>query len=473
MYTLLALAITAFTVCFVLTPILRDLFIRADVLDRPDSGRKLHTRAVPRMGGIPIVLSYVAALGLLFALHPGRGKLYIQHQQLLHALLPAACVIFLVGLFDDIRGLKPWQKLAGQALAAGIAVSLGVRLSFVHLPPWFSIAVSLVWLIGCTNAVNLIDGMDGLATGVGLFATVTTLAFALLNHNFGLAMVTAPLAGCLLAFLRYNFSPATVFLGDCGSLTVGFVLGCFSLIWSQHAGNMLGIAAPLMALSLPLIDVVVAVGRRFLRSVPIFSADRGHIHHMVLARGLSPRRAAVILYGFCGLAAIMAMLESFGRRGFRWPILALFAALVFFSVKRLGYTEFKVARRTFSKRSVRRAVQDALYLEELDRALLTAETVETCWEIVRNTSSDLQFASVQMKLHGCSFFEKLVDTAETPYCRIELDLGAQDFLLLTRLSETTPPPSTMAVLNHMRGLITRKMPEFETVDELAANTTAA
>jgi UDP-GlcNAc:undecaprenyl-phosphate/decaprenyl-phosphate GlcNAc-1-phosphate transferase len=473
MHTLIALAVSAFAICFILTPVLRDLFVRADLLDRPDCGRKLHTRAVPRMGGIPIVLSYAAAMGLLFAFHPFRGRLYIQHQQLIHAVLPSACVIFFVGLLDDLIGLRPWHKLAGQTLAAVLAVFLGVRLSFVHLPHFVSIVFSVCWVIACTNAVNLIDGMDGLATGVGLFATITTMSFALANHNFGLALMTAPLAGCLLAFLRYNFSPATIFLGDCGSLTIGFVLGCFSLIWSDHAGNMLGMAAPAMALALPLIDVTIAIGRRFLRNVPIFSADRGHIHHMMLARGFSPKTASLVLYGVCGMAALLAMLESFGRNGLKWPVIAAFSLLVFFGIKRLNYIEFREARKTLSKKSVSRAIQDAIYLEELDRALIAADTIDACWQIIRESCRRLQFASVEMKLRGYCYFEVLVDTAEEPYCRIELALGAQDFLLLTRLAETNPPPCTMTVLNHIRSNITLRLPELETVPILVANTTAA
>ncbi len=301
MYAILALGFTAFLLCLIATPLCRDLFLRFNIVDRPDTERKFHLNPIPRIGGIPIVLSYAAALGLMLAFAPQGAKISIQHSRLILSLLPASGVIFLTGLVDDIIGLKPKQKLAGQFAAAALAVALGARLTIAHglfSSPWISIPLSIFWLIGCSNALNLIDGLDGLASGVGLFAVGTTLLAAILHGNMGLAMATVPLFGCLLAFLRYNFSPASIFLGDCGSLTMGFMLGCFGLIWSQNSGTFLGMAAPLMALALPLVDVALSIGRRFLRSAPIFSGDRGHIHHMVLARGFKPRDTALILYGF-------------------------------------------------------------------------------------------------------------------------------------------------------------------------------
>src|SRR5439155_4205751 len=142
---------------------------------------------------------------------------------------------------------------------------------------WWSLPVTLFWLVLCTNAFNLIDGVDGLAAGLGLFATLTMLVAALAQNNVALAVATAPLAGCLLGFLRYNFNPASVFLGDSGSLLIGFLLGCYGVIWSQKSVTMLGMAAPAMVLAFPLLEVALSVARRFLHNEPIFAGDRGHI----------------------------------------------------------------------------------------------------------------------------------------------------------------------------------------------------
>src|ERR1035441_2910506 len=166
-----------------------------------------------------------------------------------------------------------------------------------------------------TNAFNLIDGLDGLAVGVGIFATATAFLSALLSGNIALALLTAPLLGALLGFLPYNFNPASIFMGDCGSLTVGFLLGCFGVIWSAKAATVLGMTAPLIALAIPLLDTALAISRRFLRHQPIFGADRRHIHHRLLARGFTPRRVAYMIYASAGVTAALALLLSSSHAG--------------------------------------------------------------------------------------------------------------------------------------------------------------
>ena len=465
MQAFFTLGTSAFLLCLMLTPLCRDIFVRANLVDRPDSHRKLHLRAVPRMGGIPIVLAYTGSLAMILIFNPGGGRLYIQHERLFLELLPAAALVFLTGLADDIFELKPKQKLAGQMVAAVLAVALGARLHLVHFPVWVSCFLSVCWLIGCTNAVNLIDGMDGLATGVSLLATVTTLAVALISHNIGLALATVPLAGCLLAFLAFNFNPASVFLGDCGSLTIGFVLGCFGLIWSQHSGTMLGMAAPLMALGLPLMDVLLAIARRYLRNVPVFSADRGHIHHMVQNFGFSTRGAAFILYGVCCMFASFALLMNFSNKALSWLVLGLFVTCVIAGVDRLGYIEFKAAARTISSKVMRRAVMDEIYLQELDRSLAKADTVDMFWEIVRNTCRDLNFASAHMEYQGQSFYEQFVTTQEKQTCKIQIGFGEDGHLSLARTPEKAPPRIMMAVLDRLQHLVEeREFAHSETGD---------
>ena len=456
MHALFALGLLAFVLCLVLTPLCRDLFLRFGIVDRPDELRKFHLKPIPRIGGIPIVLSYAGALAIMLLIAPRGARISVQHSQLVLELLPAAAVIFLTGVLDDMITLKPWQKLGGQVLAAALAVSLGARISIGHghaASAWITIPLSLLWLIGCTNAVNLIDGLDGLATGVGLFATVTTLVVALMQGNVGLAMATMPLAGCLLAFLRYNFSPASVFLGDCGSLTIGFMLGCFSLIWSQHTGTLLGMAAPLMVLALPLIDVGLAIGRRFVRSKPIFQGDRGHIHHMVLARGVKPRDAALILYGVSGLAAFFAVLQSFSSYQFRGLVLLVFFALVWTGINHLGYVELSAARRTLTHRMVLRVLKEEIYMQDLDRALVSARSVDDCWIIVRDACKDLSFASVQMHLQDQSYEATFLNTINDLSWRLTLSLGRKGHLILTRAQESRAPKHMMTVLDRLQQVI--------------------
>ncbi len=463
MFVLLLLGVTAFLLCLLLTPIFRDLFSKAGLLDRPDDVRKLHLSPVPRVGGIPIVLACAGSFGLLYCFFGAQNKIYIQHGQILHAVLPATAVIFAVGLLDDLLGLRPWQKLLGQVAAASLAIVFGVRLTTVHMPSFVGMAASLIWLVCCTNAVNLIDGMDGLATGVSLFTTLTTLVVAVMTGHYGLALATAPLAGALLGFLRYNFSPASVFLGDCGSLTVGFMLGCFGLVWSQDTGSLIGLAAPLMALALPLTDVGLAITRRFLRNAPLFKADRGHIHHRVLALGFSTSRAALILYGACCAGATMALAVSMDARHLGWPVLIVFVCLLMLGVKRLGYVEFSAARRLLSRSSWRRAVQEEIQLEELRTALADAQTIEGCWQVVRVACRELRFASAQLKVAGMLFQEEFSKVVEGASCDIELTLGHQSWLLLTHSAEEASSRMSMAVLNQIQAAVRKKLLELHPV----------
>jgi len=198
-YSILFLAISSFGFSLVLTPLIRRGFCRFGILDKPNLERKCHSSPIPRVGGISIALSYLASFALLL-LSPLHGASMVS-LPLVVMLTPAAAVVFAVGLLDDLIGLSPWEKLAGQIGGATLAYWAGVRLfgvSGFSAEGWWSLPLTILWLVGCTNAFNLIDGMDGLATGVGLFATLTIFVAALLQNNSALALATVPLAGALL-----------------------------------------------------------------------------------------------------------------------------------------------------------------------------------------------------------------------------------------------------------------------------------
>jgi UDP-GlcNAc:undecaprenyl-phosphate GlcNAc-1-phosphate transferase len=471
MYAIIGLGVTAFLLCLVLTRICRDIFLRYRIVDHPDNERKLHLRPIPRIGGIPIMISYAGALLIMLFFAPHGAQLYIQHRTLLWSLLPATGVIFMTGLLDDLIELTPKQKLGGQFFAAILAVSLGARISMFNGHPaslWISVPVSLIWLIACTNAVNLIDGLDGLATGVGVFATVATLLAALVSGNLGLAAATVPLVGCLLAFLKYNFSPASIFLGDCGSLTIGFMLGCFGLIWSQRSGAILDMAGPLMVLALPLVDVGLSIGRRLLRGVPVFKGDRGHIHHMILARGFKPRTAALILYFVCFVAAFFGLLQSYSRTEFRAPIIGFFCCLIWIGINYLGYVEFGALRKTLSRKAMLRVLQEEIYLHELRRRLENTDTAESCWGIVSSASKDLGFASAQMYLQDQSFEEVFAAGIGDPSWKLTLALGRRGHLTLTRTNDSKPPKLMMSTLVLLQESIATKEFDLEAASVAAS-----
>jgi UDP-GlcNAc:undecaprenyl-phosphate GlcNAc-1-phosphate transferase len=460
MHAIVFLGLTAFAFCLVLTPVFQKLFVRLGIVDRPDRERKVHTGQIPRIGGIPIVLSYVLALGLVILISPASATLSVQHKALLWSLLPATGIVFLTGLLDDIFTLKPIQKLAGQVLGAGLAVGLGARLSLFAGHPaslWVTVPLSLFWLLACTNALNLIDGMDGLAAGVGLLASVATMLAAIINGNLGLAAATVPLVGCLFSFLYYNFSPASIFLGDCGSLTIGFMLGCFGLIWSQHTGPMLGMAAPLMTLALPLIDVCLSIGRRFLRSAPIFKGDRGHIHHMILARGFNARAATLILYGVSVIAALLALMQTFGGYQSHAFFIGVFCVLVFVGVNYLGYVELSAARRTLSRKMLLQAVKEEVYLQELTAAMHKVKNMEECWNVFLTVCGDMNFSSARMLVHGV-LFERVLQCSLTdePSWSVALSLADGGELRFTKAASGESPVFMMRAIVLLHKLLETK-----------------
>src|SRR5580692_2937217 len=387
MFLILTLGVFSILLALMLTPIVRDGIGRF-FLDHPDGGRKSHTTPVPRVGGIAIVLAYVATFAIAFSLPFSYA--YVLHKALpnILALTLVGSVVFLTGVVDDLVGLTAWQKLIGIGGAAVLAYFAGIHvdIQMLHgLPawPWLGFAITVIWLVGCSNAFNLIDGMDGLAAGVGLVATVTMLLAALTQNNLPLVLATIPLAGCLLGFLRYNFNGASVYLGDCGSLSLGFLLGCFGALWSNKSVTLVALTVPLLAVSIPLLDVVLSILRRFIRNRPIFQADRGHIHHRLLDRGLSPKSAVLTMYGFCGLVAVLSLLASALHNQFSGLIVIVFGGAVWIGIRQLDYAEFASASRMFLGGKFRRIIDVETRMADFESSLSKSATVDECWDHVR------------------------------------------------------------------------------------------
>jgi UDP-GlcNAc:undecaprenyl-phosphate/decaprenyl-phosphate GlcNAc-1-phosphate transferase len=426
MFALIPVIFSSLIVCFVLTPFFRDFFGFLGIVDRPDSHRKAHVRPIPRVGGIALIVTYFVAFVTL-ALGWWQG-LFDPHDpaiRLVAKLSPAIVLIFVVGLYDDLWGLSPWQKLAGQFGAAAYASWVGIRLA---TPPGYTgpaIAVELVgifWLVLCANAFNLIDGLDGLATGVALIASASLLLAAMIHHNPGLALVITPLIGALLGFLYYNFNPASIFLGDCGSLLIGFLLGCYGLMWNQHANTGLGMFAPFVALAFPVFEVALSVFRRFLRNRPIFGSDRNHIHHRILSLGLSQRDTALVLYGVAALVAVVAVLQTILQPQIATVLLLLFLAAGYFGFRLLRYPEFGILGRFLFAGGFRRTLRSSIHLHEYEESLAAAKTVEECWLVLKNTCWEANFSYVSMRVNG-RYFENELQPALTAARRLHVTLS--------------------------------------------------
>ena len=436
MQLLLILGLTSFLFALILTPIFRNWFRHIGMVDNPDGERKLHQQPVATMGGVPIVIAYLGAFGVLFlsgVLIPvGRGSIPFALR-----LSPALALIFLTGILDDRFRLQPFQKMFAQLVAGGWAFWAGVRITGItdqHFPEWLSFAVTIAWLMICTNAFNLIDGVDGLATGVGLFATATMLIAALLQHNLLLAMATVPLLGALLGFLRYNFNPATIFLGDSGSLFIGFLMGCLGAIWSQKSATILGMTAPLMALSIPIFDLCLSIIRRFLRREPIMRGDRGHIHHRLLARGLSARKVVLILYCMCAVAAILSLFQSMATDKTAAAVIVIFCAVAWIGIQNLGYAEFSQARRLIVAGGFRTSLNSSLALRTFDLSLHEAQTQEQRWAVLKDALKQFGLVEIHWFVDGKMFHDALWNSSGQECWSLRIPLHGDDYLNFTRVA---------------------------------------
>lgn len=330
-----------------LTPVARWVSFKWGAVSVP-GGRHIHGQAIARLGGLGIYAAFLlTAVGLVLV--GAKAPLLDANQlQLGIGLLVGGTVIFGVGLYDDLKPIRALYKLFGQVVAAAVAWHFGFRVDAIDLPmmePFqtgvLSLPITIVWIVGIINAINLIDGLDGLAAGVVFFAAVTNFVVAWMMGTTLVALVMAVLAGAVLGFLFFNFNPARIFMGDSGSYFLGFVLAVCSIAGPlQKASAAVSIAVPLVALGVPIIDTLLAIVRRFLEKRPLFSPDRGHVHHRLLDMGITHRRAVLIIYGVTVLLCISAIAMAFGRQ---WQVGAAIlgvSGVLFGFIRFVGYFEY-------------------------------------------------------------------------------------------------------------------------------------
>ena len=308
----LALLMAGTILGLLFTPLVTSASTALGLVDAP-GGRKVHSTAVPRIGGLAIVAAATAALWLVVQMMPAVGTLSADFRPLVPVALGAA-LVFVIGLIDDFATLPPWPKLAVQTIAAAIVMASGLLIERLTIggSTWqlgiFSYPVTLAWIIGLTNAFNLIDGIDGLAAGIAVIAGGTCAAILVGRGHVAEAMLVTALVGAAIGFLVFNFNPASIFLGDGGSLVFGFVLATTAITGWQKGATALAAGVPLLIFALPIADAAStlirrigrrpAVGRLTLTGVlrQIVEPDREHIHHRLMAVGWSPRQIVIVLY---------------------------------------------------------------------------------------------------------------------------------------------------------------------------------
>lgn len=369
--------ILSLVLSFVLTWYVRNIATEKGWVAAPFDGRHLHETPLPRLGGVAIFAAFVLSLATAIAIDHFWPRLNLgSSARSLVSILVPGLLIFLLGLYDDIRTIGPYVKFSVQGIAASLLYASGLRITdlpvvFGHrqLPTLVGLGLTILWVLGITNAFNLIDGLDGLAAGSALFSTLVVFVVALLGHYYLVALMSIALAGAILGFLRYNFNPATIFLGDCGSQFIGFLLSGLALEGAQKAPTIIAVAIPVVSFGLPILETSLSVLRRLISGRPVFTADREHIHHKLLALGLSHRQVVIVLYAVSALFALLSLFLLWPTGSTLGLVLAVLGTGVWLGVQHLGYLEFgelrRVAQRTLEQRqivinnlSIRRATEE-------------------------------------------------------------------------------------------------------------------
>ncbi|MGF7430144.1 MraY family glycosyltransferase [Thermoanaerobacterium thermosaccharolyticum] len=318
--------VVAFVVALMATPAAKKLAYKIGAIDIPKDKRRVHKKPVPLIGGLAIYLGTI--LSILLFLPKSETNL---------GIIAGSTIIVVLGIFDDKFELKAKVKLLGQLLASFVVVLSGVRIDWLTNPfgdgminiGVFAIPLSIFWIVGITNAMNLIDGLDGLAAGIASISSGSLFVVSLLNGRYATALITAAVTGAALGFLPYNFNPAKIFMGDTGAMFLGFILSAVSIEGAVKSAAAIAIAVPILALGVPVFDTTFAIIRRIANKKPIMEADKGHLHHRLLALGLTQKQAVFVMYGvslFLGLSAILISFTN-GAKGYIILIIAILAVL--------------------------------------------------------------------------------------------------------------------------------------------------
>ncbi len=409
MTTIIILFLIAFILAVLLTPLVRKIALNFNLLDQP-SERKAHTTATPRIGGVAIYFSFFLAFFPCLFFRTNIMNPLFTDPRLIY-LFGGSIIVFILGLWDDIKHLGPKVKFGVQIIAAIFTYFGGIQITLIGIPGlpvlnfgWLSLPVTVFWILFVTNAINIVDGLDGLAAGITFFVCIILLILSLMSDNYFSALILAVLSGSVLGFLVFNFNPASIFMGDSGSYFLGYMLAVLSIIGSIKTQTAVTILIPFIALGVPLMDTVWATIRRFIVGKKVFYPDKEHFHHKLILMGFSQRTAVLVLYFFTilmGFVAIIIVNLHDGKSAF---LLVIIGIMSIAGIIKLGYFDrmdrvnirdwlgdifdhlgFTRKRRLFFGRQI---------------AIHKAENIEELWLQVVFAVELLDIEFIELALHG-------------------------------------------------------------------------
>ena len=435
----------AYIVSASIQPVVRRAAVKSGFLDLPDGDRRTHAEAVPRLGGIGVFVAVLVAATIGASLDTAHHLANIV--PLMVAMAIGATILFAIGLVDDLIGVRPGVKLVVQSIAALIVCQYGFHVDRLILPAggvmtlgMFALPVAIIWIVGLSNAFNLVDGADGLAGGVAVIALVATAISAWILSDNTVLFWSLALIGAMLGFLRFNLPPARIFLGDSGSLVVGFLLSILVVKGMSRKDGALYAIAPIFALSYPLLDTGISIMRRWLRGEPFSRADGRHIHHQLQALGLGPRQTLMVIYGLSALVATLGLFATFASPAMTIAVAvaggAVLMLLLVYGARWLQYHEFLEAGASLRSMALsgRSRLQDKIYARELARVIAMATTTQELAAIVEDNAETFRFAHMQLRWGT---------NRDTPPTHIVSDvqtalLWSFDYPIVTRRGATDP-----------------------------------
>lgn len=375
----------------------------------PERSRQWSASRIPRIGGVAIFAALPIAIVAAAAANAATTGAIPQLPEQAEALIFASAILFVVGLLDDIRGVPPAAKLVAQTIAALIVYFSGFSIDYISLFPGHtfhlgvaSLPVTVLWLVGVSNAFNLVDGLDGLAGGVAIIGLVASAAAALMLGNPTVPLYTVALIGALLGFLRYNFPQARLFLGDSGSLVVGFMLAVLVVKGATDPQHITRGLVPIFALAYALLDTGVAILRRWLRGVPLSRADHRHIHHQLRALELTPTRSLMLIYSAAATSAAVGLLITFAPPevtvvATMIGVAALILAMAF-GIHWLEYHEFLAARSSIfsAARNARTVIRDKINARDMAQVIANAKSFEEVQATIHDNAATFRFAHMKL-----------------------------------------------------------------------------
>ncbi len=334
---------SALIISFMLTPLARKLAFKVGALDVPKDNRKIHKKPMPYFGGLAIYVSIMSCM-----------IVFMPHDKTNISIMIGATVIVLAGILDDMYDMPAKVKFIIQIVAACIAIYGGVKIHFVTNPLAetgisllrnLTVPITLFWIVGITNTINLIDGLDGLASGVASIAAATLLFTAAIKGYYFIVLQCAIIVGASLGFLPFNFNPAKIFMGDTGSLLLGYMLAVTSVLGTVKSVAAIALIAPIFALGVPIFDTTFAIVRRKLNNKPIMQADKEHLHHQLMKKGLNQRQTVLIIYLISMLLGLAAVVVSDAEPATGFIVVGIVLIIVFIFAKKLGLFNKKVNKK--------------------------------------------------------------------------------------------------------------------------------